>query len=63
MPMGRVRFGGVVKTVSLACVPDARVGQYVLVHAGIGIGVIDEAEAERVLGYLVAMGQAEESSP
>jgi len=63
MPMGRVRFGGAVKTVSLACVPDAHAGQYVLVHAGIAIGVIDEAEAERVLSYLVAMGQAEEIAP
>lgn len=46
--LGLVEFGGVRKKISLACVPDARVGDYVLAHAGIAISQIDAAEAARV---------------
>ncbi len=53
---GRVDFSGIVKQVNLAYVPDAVVGDYVLVHVGFAISTVDEAEAERVLGYLSAMG-------
>jgi hydrogenase expression/formation protein HypC len=49
---GRVAFGGIVKLVNLACVPEAVVGNYVLVHAGFAITTIDEAEALRTLRYL-----------
>lgn len=45
----RVDFSGVVKTVSLACTPQARPGDYVLVHAGIALETIDEEEARRTL--------------
>ncbi|MBM3791873.1 MAG: HypC/HybG/HupF family hydrogenase formation chaperone [Acidobacteria bacterium] len=48
----RVDFGGVVREVSLAYVPEALVGQYVLVHVGFAINVIDEAEAMQVFEYL-----------
>ncbi len=48
---GRVGFGGVVKEVSLAMVPEAEVGQYVLIHAGIALNVIDEKEARETLRY------------
>jgi hydrogenase expression/formation protein HypC len=61
MPMGTVRFGGIRKDVCLACVPEAEVGQYVLVHAGIGIGVVDEAEAMRILRSLREMADAGET--
>jgi hydrogenase expression/formation protein HypC len=44
-----VDFAGVRRLVSLACVPEARAGDYVLVHAGLAISVIDEDEARRVL--------------
>jgi len=54
---GTVDFGGVTKEVSLACVPEAAVGQYVLVHVGLAIGTIDEAEARRVFEYLDAIGE------
>ena len=57
---GRVDFGGVIKQVSLACVPDSVVGQYVLVHAGMAISVVDETEAERVFEYLDKMGELAE---
>ncbi|MBI2933465.1 MAG: HypC/HybG/HupF family hydrogenase formation chaperone [Planctomycetes bacterium] len=49
---GRVRFGGIVKDVNLAFVPEARRGDYVLVHVGFAISRIDEAEAVRIFEYL-----------
>lgn len=48
MRVGRVDFGGLSKDINLAYVPDARPGDYVLVHVGFAITVIDAAEAERV---------------
>ena len=50
--VGRVSFGGIVKEVSLACVPETKVGDYVLVHVGFAISKLDEEEARRVLAYL-----------
>jgi hydrogenase expression/formation protein HypC len=49
---GRVDFGGIVKEVSLACVPEAGVGDYVIVHVGMAISKVDPEEAQRVLEYL-----------
>ena len=49
---GRVDFGGLVKEVNFAFAPEAAVGDYVLVHVGFAIAVLDEAEAERVLAQL-----------
>lgn len=53
--MGRVSFGGVVKDVCLAYVPEAGVGDYVVVHVGFAISRVDEAEAARVFEYLAAL--------
>ena len=55
---GRVSFGGVTRTVSLACTPEAAPGDYVLVHAGIAIARIDEAAAARTLAALQAGEEA-----
>ena len=52
MRLGRVDFGGIVKEINLAYVPEAGVGDYVLVHVGFALTVIDEAEAERVYEQL-----------
>ncbi len=52
MRVGKVRFGGIVKEVNLAFVPEARVGDYVIVHVGFAISKIDEEEARRVFEYL-----------
>ena len=60
---GRVSFGGVIKEISLACTPEARPGDYVLVHVGVAIGVIDAAEAEETFRYLRAMGDVEGLDP
>jgi hydrogenase expression/formation protein HypC len=57
---GRVDFGGVVKQVNLAYVPEARVGDYVLVHVGFAISVVDEAEAVQVFEYLRQIGDLAE---
>jgi len=61
--MARVNFGGIVKQVSLAYVPEAREGDYVLVHVGFAISVVDEAEALRTYEILRQMGGLEELRP
>jgi hydrogenase expression/formation protein HypC len=60
---GRVSFGGVIKEVSLACAPEAQPGDYVLVHVGVAISVIDAEEAEETFRYLRAMGELEGLEP
>ena len=50
--MGRVDFSGVVRDICLACTPEVKVGDYVLVHAGISINTLSEAEAQEVFEYL-----------
>ena len=56
---GKVSFGGTVKEINLAFVPEARPEDFVLVHVGFAIGVIDEAEARRVSRYLDEIGNNE----
>jgi hydrogenase expression/formation protein HypC len=58
---GRVSFGGVVKEVSLAYVPAARVGDYVIVHVGFAISTVDAKEAEEVFEYLREMDEKKET--
>lgn len=58
----KVDFAGIRKEVSLACLPEAKPGDYVLVHVGIAISVIDESEARRVFDYLDGL-KAKESEP
>jgi hydrogenase expression/formation protein HypC len=60
---GTVAFGGVNKSVCLACVPDAGLGDYVVVHAGFAIARIDEAEAERTLALIAELGEGDEPAP
>jgi hydrogenase expression/formation protein HypC len=55
----RVDFGGVVKEINLAFTPEAGIGDYVLVHVGFAITVIDEAEAARVFEHLERIGEIE----
>jgi hydrogenase expression/formation protein HypC len=57
---GKVDFAGAVKNVNLAYVPEARIGDYVLVHVGFAISTIDEAEAQEVFRYLQEMGDLAE---
>jgi hydrogenase expression/formation protein HypC len=57
---GRVNFGGIVKDVNLAYVPEARIGDYVLVHVGFALSVVDEEEAAKVFTYLKEMDELKE---
>lgn len=59
----RVSFAGVIKEVSLTCAPDAKVGDYVLVHVGVAISVVDEKEAEETFSYLRQMGDLDGLEP
>jgi hydrogenase expression/formation protein HypC len=56
---GKVNFGGVRKEVSLAYVPEAKVGDYVIVHVGFAISILDEDEANQVFAYLNEISQLE----
>lgn len=58
--MARVQFGGIVREASLDYVPDAKVGDYVLVHVGFAISKVDAAEAERTYKLLEEMDQLTE---
>jgi hydrogenase expression/formation protein HypC len=60
---GEVSFGGIVKRVNLAYVPEAKVGDYVLVHVGFAISTVDEEEAHQVFDYLREMGDLAELEP
>lgn len=54
--MGTVSFGGIRKKVCLECTPDVRCGQYVIVHVGFSISVLDEAEAYETLKLFRELG-------
>jgi hydrogenase expression/formation protein HypC len=53
---GRVQFAGIVRRVRLDFVPEAQVGDYVVVHVGFAISRLDTEEAERTLALLSEMG-------
>jgi hydrogenase expression/formation protein HypC len=54
---GRVSFGGIMKEVNLSMVPHAQVGDYVLVHVGVAISVVDEEEALKTFEYIRQIGE------
>ncbi len=60
--MGKIDFGGILKEASLAYVPEAKVGDYVIVHVGFAISRLDEAEANQVFEYLRQMEDLSELS-
>jgi len=49
---GKVSFGGIVKEISLAYVPEAKVGDYVIVHVGFALSIVDEEAALQTLADL-----------
>lgn len=57
---GRVSFNGIIKQVNLCLVPEARVNDYVLVHVGVAISIIEEEEALLTIKYLEQMGELDE---
>ena len=58
--MSRIDFGGVTREACMDYVPDARVGEYVLVHVGFAISKVDEEEARRTYQYLEELGELQE---
>jgi hydrogenase expression/formation protein HypC len=58
--MAKVSFGGILKEASLEMLPTAEVGDYVLVHVGVAISKIDEAEAAKTFQYLQEIGEIDE---
>lgn len=58
--LGKVSFGGITKEVNLCMVPDAKIDDYVLVHVGVAISMIDEAEAQLTFDYLKQIGEVDE---
>lgn len=63
MRTARVQFGGIVRQVSLSFVPEAGIGDYVMVHVGFAISRVDAAEAERTYKLLEEMGTLEAELP
>lgn len=57
---GRVSFGGILKQVNLAFVPEAEIGDYVIVHVGFAISKVDEEEARKIFEYLDQIDELEE---
>ncbi|NJL76517.1 MAG: HypC/HybG/HupF family hydrogenase formation chaperone [Saprospiraceae bacterium] len=58
--MAKVQFGGITKEASLEMVPQAQEGDYVLVHVGVAISIVDEAEAQKSFEYLAEIGEIDE---
>jgi hydrogenase expression/formation protein HypC len=61
--VGRVQFGGIVRQASLDFVPEAEVGDYVMVHVGFAISKVAAEEAERTYQLLEEMGALKEELP
>ena len=61
--VGRIQFGGIVRQASLDFVPEAEVGDYVMVHVGFAISKVDADEAERTYELLEEMGALEAELP
>lgn len=56
LTMGKVDFGGVIRETCLAYVPEAKVGDYTVVHVGFALNLLDEAEALETLDLLKQVG-------
>ena len=61
--LARVEFGGITRKVSLDLVPEAGVGDYVIVHVGFAISKLDEEEAHRTLELLEQMSALQDDEP
>jgi hydrogenase expression/formation protein HypC len=63
LPMAKIDFGGIVKEVCLAYAPEAKVGNYALVHVGFAISLMDEEEAQETLTLLKEIADFENEIP
>ena len=57
---GKVSFDGIIRNINLMMVPDAKEGDYVMVHVGVALNIIDEEEAELTIKYIKEIGEFEE---
>ena len=60
---GKVSFDGVIKEISLTLVPEAKVNDYVLVHVGAAISMIDEEEAKKTFDLLKQLNELNDLDP
>jgi len=58
--MAKIDFSGITKEASLEMVPAAKEGDYVLVHVGVAISIVDEEEAQKTFKYLEEIGEIDE---
>ncbi len=58
--IGKVSFSGITKKINLSLVPEAKVGDHVLVHVGVAVSVVDETEAKRTMDFLQGTGELDE---
>jgi hydrogenase expression/formation protein HypC len=58
--MGKVDFNGVVNKVCLVYVPDVQIGDYIIVHVGFALSVVDEDEAQQIFSFLNTMNALDE---
>ena len=58
--LGKVSFDGVIKEVSLTLVPEAKIDDYIMVHVGAAISVVDEVEAKKTFDILKQLGELNE---
>ena len=58
--IGKVSFSGVTKKINLSLVPEAKIGDHVLVHVGVAVSIIDEEEAKKTLKFLQGTGDLDE---
>ncbi len=61
--LGKVSFDGVIKEVSLTLVPEAKINDYIMVHVGAAISVVDEVEAKKTFDILKQLGELNELDP
>jgi hydrogenase expression/formation protein HypC len=57
---GRIAFGEIKKEINLSMVPEAKVDDYVLVHVGVAISIVDEEEAKKTFELLQQLGETDE---
>ena len=57
MQMGRIDYAGTINSACLAYVPEVRIGQYVIVHAGFALSIVDEEEAQKTLELFDEMAE------
>ena len=57
---GIVSFSGINKEINLSMIPEVKIGDYVLIHVGVALSIVDEEEANETLEYLRQMGELNE---